>query len=110
MLGALVALHELGRARPVVNRLLLTLGGALALGHFGNFIADYEAIEYPSDVAYNHGIHDYNQIAANDISVCDKNIIFNRLFGPRLRPTQAAPSQLTRYQFINFACLYPITC
>ena len=110
VLGALVALHKLASARLAVNTLLLIFGSALATGHFRAFTSAYKAIEYPSDVAYDHGIHDYNQIAANEISVCDKNIIFNRLFGPRLRPTQVIVSQPTRYQFINFAYLYPISC
>lgn len=110
VLGALVALHKLASARLAVNTLLLIFGSALAIGHFGAFASAYKAIEYPSDVAYDHGIHDYNQIAANEISVCDKNIIFNRLFGPRLRLIQVIVPQPTRYQFINFAYLYPISC
>lgn len=110
VLGALGALQAGVRAWPKGATLVLTLVWGLAVWHFGAFARAYQAIDYPCDVAYNHGIHSQSQIAANETSVCDKNIVFYRLFGPRLRPVPPVPSKSTRYQLLNFAYLYPITC
>lgn len=107
VLGALVALREIGRVARG-QRWLLAGGGALALGHFGVFWAAYRAVDYPADVAYDHGIRDARQIAATPTTGCDSNLIFYRVFGPRLRgqPTDGRP----RYRLVNFAYLYPVSC
>ncbi|GAA3987817.1 hypothetical protein GCM10022407_35530 [Hymenobacter antarcticus] len=110
VLGALVALNAGAQAWPKGSKLVLTLAWGLAVWHFGAFARTYQAIDYPCDVAYHYGIHNQNQIAANETSVCDKNIVFYRLFGPRLRPGQPMLLETARYQLLNFAYLYPITC
>ena len=107
VLGALVALRAIGRVARG-PRWLLAGTAALALGQFGTFWAAYRAVDYPADVAYDHGIRDARQVAATPTTGCDANLIFYRVFGPRLRgqPTAGRP----RYRLVNFAYLYPLSC
>ena len=108
VLGALVALQRLTQQWLAGPKWLFVGGGVLALWQFGDFVAAYALVAYPSDVAYDYGIRDARQIVGIRTTGCDRNVVFYRPFGPRLRnqPTFATP----RYELINFAYLYPLSC
>ena len=80
----------------------------MALGQFGAFVVAHRAVAYPADVAYAHGIRDTRQIAASATTGRDRNVVFYRLFGPRLwgQPVASWP----RYRLVNSAYLYPLSC
>lgn len=108
VLSALGALQYLARPVRYGSHGVLLIGGALAVGHFGSFVAAYRLVAYPADVAYDYGIRDARQIAGISTTGCDLNLVYYRPFGPRLRnqPTAAKP----RYTLVNFAYLYPLSC
>ncbi|ALW87133.1 hypothetical protein AUC43_19860 [Hymenobacter sedentarius] len=108
ILGGIFALHSAASHWQQSKTFLLISGWALALWHFGAFDSAYRFVNYPSDVVYDFGIQDARQIAGIDITGCDKGVVYYRLFGPRIRDkgTFDAP----KYQLVNFAYLYPISC
>ncbi|MDO3415964.1 glycosyltransferase family 39 protein [Hymenobacter sp. BT770] len=108
LLGALVALHSAACHWQQSKTTLVMSGWALALWHFGAFERAYRTVTYPCDVAYDCGIQDARQIASIDITGCDKGVVYYRLFGPRIRDQRTSSSP--KYQFVNFAYLYPISC
>jgi hypothetical protein len=81
---------------------------AVALAHFASFVWAYQAVEYPADVAYAHGILDVRQIAGRVTTACEPRVISYRPFGPHMRSqrTVAMPS----YELVNYAYLYPVNC
>ncbi|MBH8557623.1 hypothetical protein [Hymenobacter negativus] len=109
IIGALVTLRALGRAKGGRAWHYLGIGGVV-LAHFGIFLAGYLPIDYPCDVAYRAGIYDYPQIAASQVSVCNKHLMAYRLFGPRLRSQLAQKHPTPTFQLLNFAYLYPVSC
>ena len=108
VLGTLAAGQRLTRRYPATLKPLLAAGGLVALGNFAHFWTAYRAVDYPADVAYAHGIHDARQIASLTTTGCDPTVINYRVFGPRLRGQPA--SNRLRYQLVNFAYLYPLSC
>ncbi|HEX8327784.1 MAG TPA: glycosyltransferase family 39 protein [Hymenobacter sp.] len=105
VLGSLVALQWLGDMTPS-PRYVWVGCAAVASMHFTAFVLNYQAVDYPADVAYAHGIWDKRQATGYTITACEPRVMFYRLFGPRIRnqPTAATP----RYELVNFAYLYPI--
>ena len=107
VLGALVAVRAAASLCQAGKRVLLVSGWVATCGHFITFVVAYRAVQYPCDVAYHYGIQDARQIAGITTTGRDENVIFYRVFGPRIRNQRTAA--LPAYQLVNFAYLYPLS-
>ena len=107
VLGALVAVRAAASLYEAGKRVLLVSCYVAVCGHFATFFVAYRAVQYPCDVAYRYGIQDARQIAGITTTGRDDNVIFYRVFGPRIRNQRTVA--LPAYQLVNFAYLYPLS-
>ena len=108
ILGGLVGLQWLMGSWLRVSKYVMTTGLMLAAGYFSRFVVGYAAVRYPADLVYAAHVWDARQLVARHTTVCNEDVIFYRPFGPPLRATSTADTP--RYETVNFAYLYPISC